>query len=402
MTLNREWIIGLVLESLLSQDYPRDKLHVLVLDAGSTDKTVEVAREILARAGVSHEVLVRKCSIPEGRNVCMEMARGAVLVFWDSDVLALGEHVLKDVVGPVAGGMADVLSAGLKRITLNSREHVEEALARELRRFRPPRHRAPVPVPGLSMALTAIARRVIEAGIRFDPELTWYEDFDFAVRAREAGFRVMRLPGFRALDVNVRKEAFSNIYAIMPLRDYARGLHKKARAEAYGSYLSVGLKEVIRHLSRKPGLLFCMSYPPVILLSALAAASMGNPLLLLLFPAYLLPLALGQVLKRGPRAGLASLVKSVLVGPIYAYLLVAYLVRRLVEEALLGRQAFYPPGRRGPGACFERGARPAPPDRPRRHAGLGEIRGSRRGEGARLQRGRHGGCRPGGGEAEGG
>jgi len=45
--LNREWIIGKVLKSLLLQTYPHERIFVLVVDGESRDRTVEIARTIL-------------------------------------------------------------------------------------------------------------------------------------------------------------------------------------------------------------------------------------------------------------------------------------------------------------------------------------------------------------------
>lgn len=73
VVLNREWIIGEMLRSLLNQSYPHDKISVIVVDGGSKDRTVEIAEKILDTSGfMSYEIISRKCNIPEGRNICID------------------------------------------------------------------------------------------------------------------------------------------------------------------------------------------------------------------------------------------------------------------------------------------------------------------------------------------
>src|SRR3990167_5450716 len=46
---NREWCIGNCLASICKQEYPKGKIEVLVVDAGSSDKTLEIARRYPVR-----------------------------------------------------------------------------------------------------------------------------------------------------------------------------------------------------------------------------------------------------------------------------------------------------------------------------------------------------------------
>jgi glycosyltransferase involved in cell wall biosynthesis len=49
ISYNDEKIIGDALESIFAQDYPPDKLEVLIADGGSTDRTPEIIRKTRAR-----------------------------------------------------------------------------------------------------------------------------------------------------------------------------------------------------------------------------------------------------------------------------------------------------------------------------------------------------------------
>jgi len=92
---NREWIIRYMLESLLRQEYPKDKIFYVLIDGGSTDRTVSIAKELLRSSGIEYKVIVKESNIPEARNLCIDLAVGDVLVFWDSDVVASADSFKK-------------------------------------------------------------------------------------------------------------------------------------------------------------------------------------------------------------------------------------------------------------------------------------------------------------------
>jgi glycosyltransferase involved in cell wall biosynthesis len=85
--LNEERMIGLCLESLAGMDFPRDQFEVLLVDNGSSDRTLEIARsfqsrlnlKILEKAGVKISAL---------RNLGAGQAQGAIVAFLDADCLA--------------------------------------------------------------------------------------------------------------------------------------------------------------------------------------------------------------------------------------------------------------------------------------------------------------------------
>ena len=44
-TFNSERVLGKCLESIRAQDYPSDKIEIIIVDAGSTDRTLEITKE---------------------------------------------------------------------------------------------------------------------------------------------------------------------------------------------------------------------------------------------------------------------------------------------------------------------------------------------------------------------
>jgi glycosyltransferase involved in cell wall biosynthesis len=68
-TLNKEEIIGPVLNNILSQSYPTEKMRILIVDGGSNDNTLGIVREILSNSNVNYKIIQRRSNIPEARNI---------------------------------------------------------------------------------------------------------------------------------------------------------------------------------------------------------------------------------------------------------------------------------------------------------------------------------------------
>jgi cellulose synthase/poly-beta-1,6-N-acetylglucosamine synthase-like glycosyltransferase len=86
-TLNEEAMIARCLESLVQTGFPKDEFEVIVVDNGSTDRTVEVAREFTP--SLSLEVFSqRNAHISALRNLGASASRGEILAFLDADCLA--------------------------------------------------------------------------------------------------------------------------------------------------------------------------------------------------------------------------------------------------------------------------------------------------------------------------
>ena len=56
-TLNAEKVLGKCLESILIQDYPKDKIEIIIADGGSTDNTLEIAKKYNCRILHNKKVL---------------------------------------------------------------------------------------------------------------------------------------------------------------------------------------------------------------------------------------------------------------------------------------------------------------------------------------------------------
>ncbi|MSR87958.1 MAG: glycosyltransferase [Candidatus Zambryskibacteria bacterium] len=95
-THNEEKHLGNLLHAISEQDYKN--YEVIVVDSGSTDKTVEIAKEFKTRL-ISIES--RDFTFGHALNVGCEASRGKYLVFVSAHVLPVSNHWLSNMVAPL-------------------------------------------------------------------------------------------------------------------------------------------------------------------------------------------------------------------------------------------------------------------------------------------------------------
>lgn len=83
VTKNEERHIANCLESLVRQDYPSDKYEVIVVDAGSTDRTQEIAGKYPVKL-----IIDDYGTLGHQRNTAIENSHGKYVVFTDADCIA--------------------------------------------------------------------------------------------------------------------------------------------------------------------------------------------------------------------------------------------------------------------------------------------------------------------------
>ena len=107
-TYNSAATIGSTIEGCLSQDYPREKIEIIVVDDGSEDNTKDVARKFPVKY-----ISQKRGGPASARNNGWRNSKGEVLCFIDADcvpykdwVSKLVRHCDKKDVGAVAGSYA--------------------------------------------------------------------------------------------------------------------------------------------------------------------------------------------------------------------------------------------------------------------------------------------------------
>ncbi len=310
VALNRAWIIDQALSSLQSQTYPHANLHVLFVDGGSKDGTAELAGKMLQESDFSgYEVVVQKCTIPEGRNICLEKMRGDLLLFWDSDIIMPSDAVAK-LVHASEIEHADLMTADVRQITISSTSEI----ARKLKEARVLEQQTPcVEINAATMGQSLLSKKLVTS-ISFDPDLTNNEDSDFCLRAKAKGFKIMLCRSVVVLDVNMYKMGYSDLHIDTPLKYALRGIRKKSKAQVYAyPFESGGWRGLILFFSQHKRYLFYLGYLPTLFVTIIGVF-LSNIFLSLTFPAYLLLYLVLQIRRRGLIRGIKSLIRSLLVG----------------------------------------------------------------------------------------
>ncbi len=96
---NSAKVIGLCLQAIAEQDYPKDKLEVVIADAGSSDDTLKIVRSF------SKKLHINICKNPlktgeAGKAVGVDKAKGDIIALIDSDNIITGTDFLRRMTAP--------------------------------------------------------------------------------------------------------------------------------------------------------------------------------------------------------------------------------------------------------------------------------------------------------------
>lgn len=99
-TLNSEKTLGSCLERITHQDYPKDKIEIIIADGGSTDKTIKIAEKYKVDKILENPLRTGEA----GKSVGLKNAKNDVTVFIDSDNLLPAKDWLRKMVKPLGMG----------------------------------------------------------------------------------------------------------------------------------------------------------------------------------------------------------------------------------------------------------------------------------------------------------
>lgn len=180
-TYNSASFIGQAIEACLAQDYPKDKIEIIVVDDASTDGT----KGVVAKYPVKY-IYQKKGGPAVARNRGYESAKGEVIFFTDSDcvvhkdwVSTLVKHYNKNDLGAVTGSYA----VGDSQYLLDKFVHYEI----EYRHSMMPKY-----VNSFGTYNVLIKRSVFKELKGFDPSYTSAsgEDNDLSYRIINAGYKI--------------------------------------------------------------------------------------------------------------------------------------------------------------------------------------------------------------------
>jgi succinoglycan biosynthesis protein ExoA len=190
------------LEALAGQDYPQPRMEVILLDGGSSDDTIEKARQTAAATGVALRIEHNPGhTAAAGFNLGLSHGRGEIVIKVDgharvaADFVSAGVRALEESGADAVGGRIQTVGQGIVgraiALAMSSPFGVGDAAFRHA-------GEAPEAAWTDSVPFGAYRRRAFELAGRFAEDIASGEDDEFNYRLREAGGRILLSPSIHS------------------------------------------------------------------------------------------------------------------------------------------------------------------------------------------------------------
>jgi len=225
-THNSEFTIKSCLDSLTSQSIPREQFEIILVDDGSNDLTIDIAK----KCGADKVIITESCFQGKARNMGAKNAQGEFLAFIDSDCKAkegwansivIELKRLDAVTGPIENGNPDSSVAWAEYLIEFG--GWDEYRKRSSVRF----------LPGCNQAYTKIAFEKT-AGFEETPSS---EDVMFGEELKKAGIKPEFSPAIR-IEHLCRTDKDKVLKNMMLLGKYSVRARKSSPSIAYSSLMN--------------------------------------------------------------------------------------------------------------------------------------------------------------------
>ncbi len=199
-TLNEEDHLGELLESIHKQDF--DNYEIIVADAGSKDKTLEIAKK--------HNCRITRGGLPaKGRNEGAKIAKGSLILFLDADTI-LPEMVFAKVLREFKKRKLEIATFFL---VPSGRKMMSKEVIGFTFLYNIPIFLMEKFLPHAAMGIM-IKKKLFEKLNGFNEKITLAEDHDLARRAKKFGkFGILKSTKLYVSDRRFKKDGLLRTYS---------------------------------------------------------------------------------------------------------------------------------------------------------------------------------------------
>jgi len=94
---NAEATIDEAVNSISNQDYPHDKMEIIVVDGHSQDKTLKIIKEDLSKTSIKATYLFENVGLGFARQIVVARASGDYIIWVDGDIILSKDYVRNQV-----------------------------------------------------------------------------------------------------------------------------------------------------------------------------------------------------------------------------------------------------------------------------------------------------------------
>lgn len=124
---NAEDTVKNAVDSVIAQEYPHERMELIIVDGSSTDKTVLILKEALTDSDIESRFFSENQGLGFARQIAIDNASGKYIIWVDGDIVLSSHYVMKQVsfmeknpeVGIAAGQFGEFLGGTLPAILEN-------------------------------------------------------------------------------------------------------------------------------------------------------------------------------------------------------------------------------------------------------------------------------------------
>jgi succinoglycan biosynthesis protein ExoA len=200
--LNEEKTLADCLDSLLSLEYPAEKMEILLALGNCTDNTRKIADDYAKKHANIRLLENPSGNTSVGRNICIQYATGELLMNYSGHVIA-EKNLLKELAVRLHSLPADVAAVGCSNLSPGKQNFVGEVSGVAFLSFMGGRNffsqNAVFPEERYTdhLSFSCYRKEAIEKVGGFDPVFWCGQDYELDIRLRKVGYKILYTPTTR-------------------------------------------------------------------------------------------------------------------------------------------------------------------------------------------------------------